>query len=216
MQRRLGVAAQVLRERSQRELGGGGLREHAGVRKTAEQALERTLVGAGRGGEPPDGPRPVRERVGDPEHRGDRDALREHVAAEHSEEDVARAGRGRRGCGSFTRRRTRRQRTELSRRMGRRAIVTVCHGGKPQLTLLGRGPNVEMSDAEKEVHMSGQIGHAFDLDLQVGGELDLFAEELPEQLQLMSDCASSASSASCVGSCWASFSTMGSIISCSW
>jgi hypothetical protein len=44
-------------------------------------------------------------------------------------------------------------------------------------------------------------------------KLDLFAEELPEQVQLLSDCLSSASSASCC-TCTGSFSSVGSVISC--
>lgn len=50
------------------------------------------------------------------------------------------------------------------------------------------------------------------LDLEsVGQSLDLFAEELPEQKQRLSDCLSTASSLSCLVAC---FSTVGSVISC--
>ncbi len=67
--------------------------------------------------------------------------------------------------------------------------------------------------------MNHSLMHPFDLESSQSESLDLFAEELPEQLQLMamsnwSDCASSASSFSSVGGCIASFSSMGSIISC--
>jgi hypothetical protein len=64
--------------------------------------------------------------------------------------------------------------------------------------------------------MPTQTVHPFDLDGPANRGLDLFAEELPEQLQLMSDCASSASSAGTVGGTWACFSTLSCIISCSW
>lgn len=48
--------------------------------------------------------------------------------------------------------------------------------------------------------------HAF--DIVASFELDLFAEELPEQTQLLSDCLSSIATAGC------GISTVGSIISC--
>lgn len=48
--------------------------------------------------------------------------------------------------------------------------------------------------------------HAFDMNTTF--ELDLFAEELPEQVQLLSDCLSSLASAGC------GISSIGSIISC--
>jgi len=48
--------------------------------------------------------------------------------------------------------------------------------------------------------------HAFDMVSTF--ELDLFAEELPEQVQLLSDCLSSLATAGC------GISTVGSIISC--
>lgn len=54
--------------------------------------------------------------------------------------------------------------------------------------------------------------HAFDI-VAFDGELDLFAEELPEQVQLLSDCLSSASSVSCCGTA-GSFGTVGSVVSC--
>jgi hypothetical protein len=55
------------------------------------------------------------------------------------------------------------------------------------------------------------LDHPFDI---VADEtrLDLFAEELPEQVQLLSDCLSSASSASCC-TCTGSFSSVGSVVS---
>jgi diacylglycerol kinase len=56
------------------------------------------------------------------------------------------------------------------------------------------------------------LTHPFDLELGSEEALDLFAEELPEQIQLASDCASTALSASCC-STTASAGTMGSIIS---
>jgi hypothetical protein len=49
--------------------------------------------------------------------------------------------------------------------------------------------------------------HPFDLEINDTDALDLFAEELPEQLQLLSDCLSSASS---LCGC---FSSVGSVIS---
>lgn len=48
--------------------------------------------------------------------------------------------------------------------------------------------------------------HAFDMVSSF--ELDLFAEELPEQVQLLSDCLSSLATAGC------GISTVGSVISC--
>jgi hypothetical protein len=56
------------------------------------------------------------------------------------------------------------------------------------------------------------LTHPFDLAVEEQG-LDLFAEELPEQIQLLSDCLSSASSLSCCGTS-ASFSSVGSVVSC--
>lgn len=56
------------------------------------------------------------------------------------------------------------------------------------------------------------LNHPFDLASDEA-ELDLFAEELPEQVQLLSDCLSSASSLSCCGTS-ASFSSAGSVVSC--
>ena len=53
--------------------------------------------------------------------------------------------------------------------------------------------------------------HPFDLEAHHDVPLDLFVEELPEQVQLASDCLSTSSSLSCpVGS----LSTVGSVISC--
>jgi|GEM_PF-3283125 len=54
--------------------------------------------------------------------------------------------------------------------------------------------------------------HPFDL-VSFNDELDLFAEELPEQVQLLSDCLSSAGSLSCCGTA-GSFSSVGSVVSC--
>lgn len=54
--------------------------------------------------------------------------------------------------------------------------------------------------------------HAFDIT-DSEDTLSLFAEELPEQVQLASDCMSSASSASCC-TCTGCFGSMGSVISC--
>lgn len=56
------------------------------------------------------------------------------------------------------------------------------------------------------------LNHPFDIT-DTEDSLDLFAEELPEQVQLVSDCLSSASSASCC-TCTGSFSSVGSVISC--
>lgn len=53
--------------------------------------------------------------------------------------------------------------------------------------------------------------HVF--DIVEDNSLDLFAEELPEQVQLVSDCLSSASSASCC-TCTGSFGSVGSVVSC--
>ena len=54
--------------------------------------------------------------------------------------------------------------------------------------------------------------HPFDL-VSFNDELDLFAEELPEQVQLLSDCLSSASSVSCCGTAGC-FGSVGSVVSC--
>ena len=54
--------------------------------------------------------------------------------------------------------------------------------------------------------------HPFDM-VSFNDDLDLFAEELPEQVQLVSDCLSSASSVSCCGTA-GSFGTVGSVVSC--
>jgi len=67
--------------------------------------------------------------------------------------------------------------------------------------------------------MNHSLMHPFDLESSQSESLDLFAEELPEQLQRMdlsnwSDCASSASSFSCAGGCIACIFCVGSIISC--
>lgn len=53
--------------------------------------------------------------------------------------------------------------------------------------------------------------HPFDLEPTDDSPLDLFVEELPEQLQLASDCLSTGSSFSCPAG---SFSSVGSVISC--
>ncbi len=57
------------------------------------------------------------------------------------------------------------------------------------------------------------LSHPFDLEGNEDEQLDLFAEELPEQIQLLSDCLSSASSASTCSTA-ASFGSVGSVISC--
>ena len=66
--------------------------------------------------------------------------------------------------------------------------------------------------------MHNSVTHPFDVELGQSESLDLFAEELPEQVQLManvwSDCLSTASSFSCEGGCFACFSSVGSVISC--
>jgi hypothetical protein len=62
--------------------------------------------------------------------------------------------------------------------------------------------------------MNTSLTHAFDLEISQDESLDLFAEELPEQIQLLSDCLSSASSISSASSCVGSFSSVGSVISC--
>ncbi len=56
------------------------------------------------------------------------------------------------------------------------------------------------------------LKHKFDID-EAEDTLDLFAEELLEQVQLLSDCLSSASSASCC-TCTGSFGSGGSVVSC--
>ena len=62
--------------------------------------------------------------------------------------------------------------------------------------------------------MTGGHRHPFDLEPSDDSPLDLFAEELPEQVQLLSDCLSTGTTLSSVGGCLGSFSTIGSIISC--
>ncbi|MPZ50659.1 MAG: thiocillin family RiPP [Dehalococcoidia bacterium] len=62
--------------------------------------------------------------------------------------------------------------------------------------------------------MVATLVHPFDLEFEVGDTLDLFAEELPEQLSPLSDCLSSASSVSSISCCAGSFSCVGSVISC--
>ena len=62
--------------------------------------------------------------------------------------------------------------------------------------------------------MNNTLVHAFDVEVSQNESLDLFAEELPEQVQLLSDCLSSASSISSASSCVGSFSSVGSVISC--
>ena len=55
--------------------------------------------------------------------------------------------------------------------------------------------------------------HPFDLDPSDQSPLDLFVEELPEHVQLWSDCLSTSTTFS-TKACLSSFSTIGSIISC--
>jgi len=62
--------------------------------------------------------------------------------------------------------------------------------------------------------MNSSLMHAFDVEVSQNESLDLFAEELPEQLQLLQDCFSSGSSISSSSSCVGSFSSIGSVISC--
>jgi len=62
--------------------------------------------------------------------------------------------------------------------------------------------------------MNSSLMHAFDVEVSQNESLDLFAEELPEQLQLLQDCLSSGSSISSSSSCVGSFSSIGSVISC--
>ena len=62
--------------------------------------------------------------------------------------------------------------------------------------------------------MNNSLVHAFDVEVSQNESLDLFAEELPEQIQLLQDCFSSGSSISSSGGCVGSFSTMSSVISC--
>lgn len=50
------------------------------------------------------------------------------------------------------------------------------------------------------------MNHAFDI-APTSFELDLFAEELPEQVQLLSDCLSSLG-------CYCGVSSVGSVVSC--
>ncbi len=56
------------------------------------------------------------------------------------------------------------------------------------------------------------LRHPLDLDLSEESELDLFVEELPEQVLFASDCLGTASTFSTKG-CLGSFSSVGSIIS---
>jgi len=55
--------------------------------------------------------------------------------------------------------------------------------------------------------------HPLDLEADSTPMLDLFVEELPEQVQLLSDCLSTGTTFS-TKACLSSFSTIGSIISC--
>jgi hypothetical protein len=56
------------------------------------------------------------------------------------------------------------------------------------------------------------LKHSFDITTNED-TLDLFAEELPEQVQLLSDCLSTARSLSCCGTTGC-FSCLSSIVSC--
>ncbi len=58
------------------------------------------------------------------------------------------------------------------------------------------------------------LTHPLDVDSAEGEALDLFAEELPRQVQLLSDCLSSASSLSSSGGCVGCFSSAACVISC--
>ncbi len=61
--------------------------------------------------------------------------------------------------------------------------------------------------------MNNVSDHDFDLE-QAPQALDLFAEELPEQVQRLSDCLATGTTFSSVGGCIGSFSTIGSVVSC--
>jgi len=58
------------------------------------------------------------------------------------------------------------------------------------------------------------VRHPLDLEPGEYTSLDLFVEELPEQVQFLSDCLSTGTTLSSSGTCLGSFSTIGSIISC--
>jgi hypothetical protein len=77
-----------------------------------------------------------------------------------------------------------------------------------------REGNSEKSSDGGASSMNDSLMHAFDIEVTQNESLDLFAEELPEQLQLMQDCLSSGSSISSASSCVGSFSSVGSVISC--
>lgn len=62
--------------------------------------------------------------------------------------------------------------------------------------------------------MNEPLTHRLDLEIEDADSLDLFAEELPEQVQLLADCLSTASSFSTAGGCFACFSSVGSVVSC--
>ncbi len=55
-----------------------------------------------------------------------------------------------------------------------------------------------------------ELNHPFDLEDDMNDKIDLFAEELPAQVQHLGDCLSTASSLSCPGGC---LSTVGCVIS---
>ncbi len=57
------------------------------------------------------------------------------------------------------------------------------------------------------------LQHPFDIQRTTNDDLELFAEELPEQVQLLSDCLSSLACGSCCTTT-ASVSSVGSITSC--
>ena len=77
-----------------------------------------------------------------------------------------------------------------------------------------RGGNSAKSSDGGANSMNSSLMHAFDVEVSQNESLDLFAEELPEQLQLLQDCFSSGSSISSSSSCVGSFSSIGSVISC--
>jgi hypothetical protein len=60
---------------------------------------------------------------------------------------------------------------------------------------------------------SVNLQHPFDIQSVREDRLDLFAEELPEQVQLLSDCLSTLACASCCTTA-ASVSSVGSVTSC--
>jgi len=77
-------------------------------------------------------------------------------------------------------------------------------------------PQARSSVTSDRATMNHSFLHPFDVEVSQNESLDLFAEELPEQVQLLlpADCMSSASSISSSGGCVGSFSSVGSVVSC--